>query len=305
MTKLDLGPIGVTLNYGDWEALLDAAPELEELGYSTIWVSGGQIDDLGRIADVVRATRKVPVATGIIPVDVFPSDAVAEAYAEIEGTHPGRFVVGLGGAHGPKPLQTLGGYLDRLDEAKPRVPEARRVLAALGPRMLDLARDRTAGACPLLVTPEYAAQARALLGGDSMLAVQQCVVLDTDATRAREAARELIGFLGGVTGYPAHLRRMGFGEDEVTQLSDRLVDALVAWGDEDTINARVSEHLEAGADHVAVTVLNTTGSSGPPLEQWRQLANALITRADRGSHSPRSRQRVRAPLDPLLRGGGR
>lgn len=225
MAKLDLGPIGVTLTYGDWEALLDAAPELEELGYSTIWVSGGQIDDLGRIADVVRATRKVPVATGIIPVDVFPSEAVAEAHAEIEGTHPGRFVVGLGGAHRPKPLQTLGGYLDRLDQVQPRVPEARRVLAALGPRMLDLARDRTAGACPLLVTPEYAAQARALLGGDPVLAVQQCVVLEADATRARAAARELIGFLGGVTGYPAHLRRMGFGEDDATHLSDRLVDA--------------------------------------------------------------------------------
>lgn len=276
MTKLDLGPIGVTLTYGDWEALLGAATELEELGYSTIWVPGGQIDDLGRIADVVKATRTVPVATGIIPVGLFASDAVAQAYAAIEATHPGRFVVGLGGAHGPKPLRTLGDYLDRLDDVSQRVPEATRMLAALGPRMLELARDRTAGACPLLVTSEYTAQARALLDTDSTLAIQQCVILETDPTRAREAARELIGFLGGVTGYRTHFRRMGFAEDEIAQLSDRLVDALVAWGDLDTVAERVSAHLTAGADHVAVTVLRTPGSDGLPNEQWRQLANALI-----------------------------
>lgn len=272
-TKIDFGPVGVTLTHGDWDALVSAAPELEELGYSTIWISGGQLDDLDRIASVVRATRTVPVATGIIPFDVFGPAAVARAYAQVEATHPGRLVVGLGGAHGPSPLRTLGGYLDGLDGA---IPQARRMLAALGPRMLELARDRAAGAVQLLVTPEYTAGARALLGADATLAVQLCVVVDTDPSRSRGAARELIGFLGGVGGYPAHLRRLGFGDDDITQLSDPLVDALVPHGDAETVAARVTELLASGADHVAVTVLSSDDADALPRRQWRELAAALI-----------------------------
>ncbi len=128
----------------------DAAVELERLGYPAIWLRGGELDALGQIADVVRATRHVRVSTGIISVDRFDHDSVAGLYTDLEGTHPGRFVVGLGGAHGPNPLQTLNLYLDALDAS---VPRTSRVMAALGSRMLALARDRAAGAFPVLVTP--------------------------------------------------------------------------------------------------------------------------------------------------------
>jgi probable F420-dependent oxidoreductase len=154
VTRLELGSIGVVVGSpGDGDVFVDAATELAGLGYSTIWLAGPQIQSLEQIGHVVRATRNVQIASGVISVDHFEAAAVAAAYAEIDAKHPGRFIVGLGGAHGPKPLQTLAGYLDALDTGPPAVPEAARVLAALGPRMLHLARDRAAGAYPLLVTP--------------------------------------------------------------------------------------------------------------------------------------------------------
>lgn len=273
---LDLGPVGITLTRGRWEHLVGTAPELEAMGFSTIWVSGGQIDDLGRIAEVLRVTEKVPVGSAIIPAVRYPAEAVASLYARLQETHPGRLIVGLGGAHGPRPLQIMRDYLDHLDTVPPTVPAASRVLAALGPRMLQLARDRAAGAIPLLMTRDATAQARALLGPDSTLVVELCVVADTDPARARQAARDVIGFLRDVTGYRLHLRRIGFSEDDVAQLSDRMVDTLVAWGDLDTIASRVAEHLAAGADQVALVALPTDGSNGIPPEQWRDLADAVI-----------------------------
>ncbi|MGH3672587.1 MAG: TIGR03620 family F420-dependent LLM class oxidoreductase [Pseudonocardiaceae bacterium] len=274
------GAGAVALSSGDWGVLLDAAPELEDLGYSTIWIAGAMHSELDRVADMARVTRHVLVGTGIIAVDHFPAETVTAAFAEMEMAHPGRFVVGLGGAHGPTPLQTLGTYLDRLDGGAPIVPRDRRVLAALGPRMLDLARDRTAGALPVLATPEYTAQARARLGADAVLVIQQMVILDNNATRARHAARQVIGFLRDVEGgYRKHFHRMGFTEEDITQLSDRLIDALVVWGDLDTIARRISEYRAAGADQVALTVLPGEGSgagSAVPLAQWRELAGAVV-----------------------------
>jgi probable F420-dependent oxidoreductase len=253
---------------------------LEDLGYSTIWIAGVLLTELDRVADIARVTRDALVGTGIIAVDHFPAEAVTSAYAEMEAAHPGRFVVGLGGAHGPTPLRTLGTYLDRLDDAAPPVPRSACVLAALGPRMLDLARDRTAGALPVLVTPEYTAQARARLGADALLVIQQLVILDADAARARAAARGPIGYLRDVEGgYRRHFRRMGFTEEDITQLSDRLVDALVVWGDLDTITRRISEYRAAGADQVALTMLPGGGSGeggAVPLAQWRELAGAVV-----------------------------
>lgn len=276
-TQLSLGPTGVTLSSGSWGDALAAAPELEELGYSTIWISGGVLTGLGQIADVARATRTVTVGTGIIAVDQFDSDSVAAAHAEIESAHPGRFVVGLGGAHGRTPLRTMGEYLDRLDTTTPPVSRSRRMLAALGPRMLDLARDRTAGALPVLATPEYTAQARARLGPDAVLVVQQPVVLDTSPQQARDTARQPIGFLLGVEGgYRTHFQRMGFTDEDITTISDRLVDALVAWGDLATIARRIADHRAAGADQVAVTVLPTP-SDTVPTKGWRDLATATNT----------------------------
>jgi probable F420-dependent oxidoreductase len=271
--KIELGRLGAAVSAGEGTAFIDAAVELERMGYATIWLTGGPLDNLGQIAEVVRATERARVAAGILSVDRFPSDDVAALYAELEASHPGRFVVGLGGAHGPNPLAALNGYLDRLDSGSPSVPQAARVMAALGPRMLDLARDRAAGAFPVLVTTDYVARARAQLGTGTTLAVEQLVVLATDPGRARELARRPLGFLGRLPGYQASFRRMGFSADEIQRVDDRLVDAVVAWGDAYAVAARVAAQRDAGADHVAVSVV--TDADSQPLAEWRELATRL------------------------------
>jgi probable F420-dependent oxidoreductase len=272
VSKIDLGSIGAVLSPGE-SGFVDTAVQLEQLGYQTIWLSGGQLRSLNQIADVVRATGRARVASGIISVDRFGADDVAAWYADLEAADRGRVVVGLGGAHGPNPLQTLTAYLDRLDSDS--LPGTSRVLAALGPRMLDLARDRAAGAFPVLVTPAYATSARSRLGDDAALAVEQLVVLETDPERARAVAREQLGFLGRLPAYRASFRRMGFADEEIAQLGDRLVDSLVPWGDADAVAAAISRQLEAGADHVAISVTGDTSRAGP-LGPWRELAERLI-----------------------------
>lgn len=278
MRNLGIGPIGIATGLDSSPASLAAAVAVEELGYPTLWLSGGALPGLQTVVDLVRATSTLKIATGILSVDTYSPADVAATYAGIEAEQPGRFLVGLGGAHGPRPLATLKSFLDQLD-AVPRqaaVSQEARILAALGPRMLELARDRTAGAYPVLVTPEYTAQARTILGDDRTLAVQQFAVVETDADRARAMAREPIAFLSKVPGYAANLARMGFSADEIDRLDDRLVDALTAWGDPSAIAARVAEHHEAGADHVSINVL--TGVTGPqPIEQWRALTRVLLS----------------------------
>ncbi len=278
MTKLDLGRLGVTVTPAEGGAFLDVVTELEELGYSTIWLAGGPLKSLAQISGAVEATRNVKVASGIISVDRFDAAAVAATYAGVEASHPGRFVVGLGGAHGPDPLRTLARYLDTLDSLPPTVPASARILAALGPRMLQLARNRAAGAYPFMVTPDYTARARSLVGQDATLVVGQLVVVGTDPERARELARGPLRFLTSVpgSGYAANLRRMGFSEDEIAQLPDRLIDAVVAWGDLDSVATRISEQLRAGADQVAVNVLREGPPNTLPLDEWRQLASVRI-----------------------------
>lgn len=273
MSKLDPGPAGVGLNVS--ETYLDEATELEQLGYSAIWLPGGQIDDLGRLAAVVTATRAVPVASAIISLDVYPPGMVADLYAQLQASAPGRFVAGLGGPQKPRPLQALNGYLDHLDHAQPPVPSQRRMLAALGPRKLELARNRSAGAILLLVTPAYTSTARRILGDQSTLVIDQMLVLDTDATRARQTARRPLRFLSGMRGYRASFARMGFTDTDIVGLSDTLVDQLVIWGDADTITARINQHRHAGADHVMLHIL-TEGNQPGPIEVARRLASRLL-----------------------------
>ena len=197
--------------------------------------------------------------------------AVLQLYAELQAGAPDRFVAGLGGPQQPRPLGPLNDYLDQLDHGDPPVPAGRRILAALGPRKLELARDRAAGAVPLLVTPAYTRQARRILGAGSTLIISQMLVLDTDAARAREAARMPLSFLSGIRGYRANFARMGFADSDIAGLSDRLVDDLVIWGSADTVTARVREHLDAGADQVALTVRNLDGQPRA-IEAARELA---------------------------------
>ena len=275
MSKLGFGPVGMTVQISADGRHLDEAAELEELGYSAVWLRGGQIDKLSRIAEVVGATTAVPVVPGIIPVDVYAPGEVTRLYADLQARAPGRFIAGLGGPQVPRPLRPLHDYLDQLDQGEPPVPASRRILAALGPRKLEIARERSAGAVLLLVTPDYIRTARGILGAEATLVVSLMVAPQADAARAREAARGPLRFLSGVAGYRASFARMGFTSSDIDGLSDELVDRLVAWGSTDNITARVNEYRQAGADHVALTVLDD--DHAPAIDSARQLARSLFT----------------------------
>ncbi|OZF49524.1 hypothetical protein CH293_16845 [Rhodococcus sp. 14-2470-1b] len=248
MDTLGLGPLGISIDVG--HSYLDDACELESLGYSSLWLAGGQIDRLSRLSDLVRATATATVVPGIVPVDVYSAARTGELYDELEPS--GRFVLGLGGPQTAKPLAGMNAYLDDL-----AVPSSRVLLAALGPKKLELARTRAAGAVTLLVTPDYTAGAREMLG-DAVLAIDQFVVLEEDPTWAREVAREPMSFLASVPGYRQNFLRMGFTSEDVDQLSDSLVDSVVAWGSADDIARRVDEHWQAGADHVVLAPLGAS-----------------------------------------------
>ena len=249
----------------------DAAAELERLGYGALWIAGGQLDRLDRVSELLEATDTIQVATGIVPLGVYPPTEVAATHRELARRFPGRFVLGLGGPQQPRSLAALEDQLTELDALG--VPAAQRLLAALGPRKVALARHRSAGAITLLVTPEFTAQVRSELGPGPALVVNQFIVLETDADRAREAVRGPLAFLVTVPGYRAAFLRMGFTDSDADQLSDRLVDAVSVWGDLDGIAARIAAHRAAGADHVVLSVQACDG--GPaPLRAAGLLANA-------------------------------
>jgi probable F420-dependent oxidoreductase len=275
MSPLQLGPIAVALNVSADGSHLGRAAELERLGYAAIWLPGGQIDSLDRISEVVGATKTIPVASGIISPDVYPAAAVLQRYAQLQHGAPDRFLVGLGASQRPPALPALHAYLDELDAAPEPVPTDRRILAAMGPRKLAVARERCAGAITLLVTPASTAAARQELGPDRALVVDQFVVLDTEPARAREVARQPLRFLSQIGGYRASFARMGFTEQDVETLSDHLVDELVFWGDVDTVADRVREHLQAGATQVVLSVLGGDRVSDQ-LQAETRLAERLL-----------------------------
>jgi probable F420-dependent oxidoreductase len=265
---ISLGPIGLASSYpytDDAAIVADEAQRVESLGFSTLWRSG----NLPMLDAAVRATTHIPVATGIIPVDSVPAADVVATYRSLQADQPGRFVVGLGGAHGARPLKTLNTYLDALDDAG--VSADSRLLAALGPNVLALARDRASGAYPFLVTPSYVTDARAALGPDKTLAVL-LMVMPTDREAARQAAATPLDFLTKVGGYRRNLLRQGFSESDIDEVSDRLLDGITAWGTLDAIAARVAEYHAAGADQVVLRIL---GADDEPTWQAR-FAEALI-----------------------------
>ncbi|MDX3215335.1 LLM class F420-dependent oxidoreductase [Streptomyces sp. ME02-6991-2B] len=259
--------------------LAETAAELEELGYGALWLGGSS--GVEHAAPLVAATSSITVATGILSIWQYEAEDTAARQAALEAAHPGRFLLGLGVSHGPlveqyrHPYTAMTRYLDALDSAG--VPAGKRVLAALGPKMLELARDRSAGAHPYLVTVEHTAQARAALGEGVLLAPEFTVVLESDPARARETAREMLAFYLGLPNYTNAWLRLGFHEDDFADGgSDRLVDALFGWGDEDRVRQRIDAYFDAGADHVAVQVLPSGADrSGLPREQWRRLAAVL------------------------------
>lgn len=261
MSQLNLGRFGVW-TFG--APTPEQAAEIEKLGYGAVWPGGSPAGDLAFVEPLLAATEKLQVATGIVNVWTAPAAQVAESFHRIEAAHPGRFILGVGIGHPEhtkeyrKPYDVLVEYLDELDAAG--VPAARRVVAALGPKVLRLAADRSAGAHPYLTTPEHTAEARKLIGPDVFLAPEHKVVLTDGSAEAAEEARAIgrqtVDFYLNLSNYLNNWRRLGFTKDDIAKPgSDALIDAVVAHGTPDAIAARLTEHLDAGADHVTIQVL--------------------------------------------------
>lgn len=255
MPRIPLGDYGFSIDVRADDSHLAAALTIEGLGFGTLWINGGALDRLDRLTDLLHATSTAKVGSSIIPPDRYGPAEVSQLYAAAEEPATGRLVVGLGSPHRPDALTVLQRYLDELGE----IPAQRRLLAAFGPRALGVARERFAGAMPMLFTPEYTAVARRSLGHDRTLSVGLYVVLDEDPVRARTTARQPLSFLTTMAGYQRSLARQGFSTSDVTRISDHLVDTLVAWGSPADAVGRAERLRAAGADHVHLTVLGATG----------------------------------------------
>ncbi len=274
------------LRYGDPGRAAEAAAELGELGYSAIWIPDVSGDVLAAVENLLGATPEIGVATGILNVWMNEPGDVATRRAGWSEDWQRRFTLGLGVSHAPlidqreaglynKPYSKMVEYLDALDAAPEPFPAEARVLAALKPRMLRLARDRAMGAHPYFVPPEHVAHAREILGADATIAVELAVVRDTDPSSARATARRHTAMYASLPNYTNNLRDFGFGDDDFADAgSDRLVDAIVAWGDDDAIVQRVAGMRDAGADHVCVQVIRPDDAI--PRADWRELAPALV-----------------------------
>ncbi|MCZ4553048.1 LLM class F420-dependent oxidoreductase [Gordonia rubripertincta] len=273
------------LRYGDLAQSAEAAAELDELGFSALWIPdvGGPIFD--SVANLLQATTKTVIATGILNLWMHEPADVAAQYNTLTDEHGERLLLGIGVSHAPlvdsgnpgrykKPLAATTAFLEGLDAAEKTVPVESRVLAALGPKMLHLSATRANGSHPYLVTPEFTATARQTLGEGPLLLPEQTAILTTDADHARSIGTEWLRSYLQLPNYANNLLRSGFTQDDIDTVSDRLFDAIIAWGDEAAIARRVEEHRSAGADHVCVQVLDTDPQAYPR-EQWRRLAAAL------------------------------
>lgn len=257
--KPDLGRFGVWL--GTRSITPQLARRIESLGYGAVWIGGSPDADLAWVEPALAETDSLQLATGIVNIWSAPAAAIARSYERIESAYPGRFLLGIGVGHREhtqeyvKPYDALVGYLDELDAAM--VPTSRRVLAALGPRVLQLAAERSAGAHPYLTTPQHTAKARELVGSSVFLAPEHKVVLSTDASEARAIGRRYANFYLDLSNYVNNWLRSGFTHDDVRKPgSDKLIDAVVAYGTPEAVAQRLTEHLDAGADHVAVQPLD-------------------------------------------------
>jgi probable F420-dependent oxidoreductase len=272
-----LGRFGIWRSAGQITAQL--AADIEKLGFGALWLGSSPPGDLVQAEELLDATATLVLATSIVNMWQDPAATVAASFARIAARHPGRFLLGVGAGHREatqqyaSPLETLTRYVDVL--RGDGVPRDGLVLAALGPKVLRLAAERTAGAIPYLVTPEYTRQARAILGPGPLLAPEQKVVLDTDPPRARALGRSRVRnpYLGLVN-YTSNLRRLGWSDDDLADGgTDALIDALVAHGNPGEVAAQLGRHLEAGADHVCIQLLTPPGTD--PLGGYQELAQAL------------------------------
>ncbi|MDP9465012.1 MAG: LLM class F420-dependent oxidoreductase [Actinomycetota bacterium] len=282
------GVWSLALRYGDAHEAAAAAGELESLGYDALWIPDVGGDVFGAVGNLLAATTTAIVATGILNLWMHTAEETAAQHATLTSQHGRRFLVGIGVSHAvlidrameagtyQQPLAHTKAYLDALDSAVTPLAVEDRALAALGPKMLSLAATRTAGVHPYLVTPEHTHVARQAVGPDALVATEQGVILETDPERARSIARTNLARYFAMPNYTNNWKRLGFTDAEIADGgSNRLIDALVAWGDEAAIASRVQEHRDAGASHVCVQVLTDTPNT-LPLEQWRILAPVLI-----------------------------
>ena len=269
----------------------EAVAELEELGFRAVWVpeAVGR-EPFANAALLLSAAKSLVVGTGIASMHARTAMTMQAGWKTLTEAFPDRFLLGIGTSHQPmvegvhghsydKPYSTMVAYLDAMDRgmyfaSAPTTPP-QRVLAALGPKMLKLAAERGLGAHPYFVPVEHTVVAREAMGPDALLAPEQMAVFETDPTKAREIARRAMGTYLGLPNYTNNLRRLGWGDDDLLNGgSDKLVDAIVVWGSLDTIVARVTAHLDAGANHVCVQVLPADGSA-LPMAEWRELASAI------------------------------
>jgi len=273
MTKPNLGTFGAFGHYSQWKQLTpEQLRAIEDLGYGAIWAGGSPPAELDWVDPILGATDALQLATGIVNIWTADAGPVAESYHRIDKAYPGRFLLGIGVGHPEahteykKPYDALTEYLDKLDEYG--VPQDRRAVAALGPQVVKLSARRSAGPHPYLTTPEHTAQARELIGPDAFIAPEHKVVLTTDAEKARAVGRKALEIYLNLGNYLNSWKRLGFTDEEVAKPgSDRLVDAVVAYGTVDAIAARLKQHLDAGADHVPVQVLTSPDKLVPALAE--------------------------------------
>jgi probable F420-dependent oxidoreductase len=289
-----LGRVGVwlgTIALAPARQERDAIARIERLGYGTAWFGEGPAnrEALSHGALLLQASERLTIATGIANIWARDAAAAINGANTLNEAHPERFVLGLGVSHAPivnsrghdyaKPLTAMRRYLEAIEGHTYAAPGPEQpstiLLAALRPRMLELARERAAGAHPYFVPPAHTATAREILGPRPILAPEQVVVLETDSSRAREIGRRHMASYLRLPNYVNNLRTLGYDDaDFADGGSERLVDAIVAWGSEDAIAKRVSEHLEAGADHVAVQAYADNPDTA--LEQLERLAPVLL-----------------------------
>jgi probable F420-dependent oxidoreductase len=292
----ELGRIGIwsrELRFGDPSEARDAAVELEELGFGTLWIPGGAGDEnlLPAIEDQLAATSDVVLATGILNVFGHDPEDVAREHARLDEAHPGRFLLGIGIGHArflspeaaarsTRPLAVISEFLDALERFAPADTGPARIVAALGPKMVALAGERTLGVHPYMVPVEHTAFVRETLGPVPIVAPELSVVVGGDTAAARDRARRDLALYLELPNYVSVWQRLGYGDADLADGgSDRLVDALYAYGPIEQIAARIRQHHEAGADHVCLRVVTNAPMQGVeriPRPEWRELA-PLVT----------------------------
>jgi probable F420-dependent oxidoreductase len=272
--------------YGIWQAGAQFTPELaaevESLGFGAIWLGGSPPADLAIPERLLEATEHLAVGTSIVNMWQSSAAEVAGSYHRIEKAHPGRFLLGLGIGHPEQdrtyasPFDTIVSYLDELDAAG--VPKEGRALAALGPKVLRVSGERTAGALPYLTVPEHTRQAREILGDGPLLAIEHKVVLSEDAEYARGIGRPTVqNPYFGMVNYRRNLLRSGFTEEDMDTASDAIVDALVLHGSAEQVAAGLDAHLAAGADHASAQILTRSGELD---DEFRAAMHALAEALD-------------------------